>query len=182
MVNIIKKYFGVDIRQCKFLGRGREGKVYKTYDNYVIKLFKNKKSCIDEYKILKRMEGSECFPKTLKRKGKVLMREYVDGIPLKEYIRERGMPREIAYNLVNLLEEFKNSGFTRIDMSMRHIYVQEDSRLKIIDPRKAYIKVEKFPKILLRELEEENVVDEFIKAALDIKPVIATQWIKKLNS
>ena len=182
MVNIIKKYFGVDIKKCEFLGKGREGSVYKTDDNYVIKLFKNKRNCIDEYKILKRMEGSKYFPKTLKRKGKVLMREYVYGIPLKEYIRENGMPREISYNLVGLLEEFKNSGFTRIDMSIRHIYVQEDYRLKIIDPRKAYIKVEKFPRILLRELEEENVLDEFIKTVLDIKPEVATKWIKKLNS
>ncbi len=182
MVNIIKKYFGINIKKCEFLGRGREGRVYKTADNYVIKLFKNKKSCIDEYNILKRMEGSEYFPKVLKRKDKILIRECVNGISLKEYVREKGMPKEIAYNLFGLLEEFKNNGFTRIDMSIRHIYVQEDYRLKIIDPRKAYIKVEKFPRILLRELEEENVLDEFIKTVLEIKPEVANKWIKKLNS
>ncbi|KEI01093.1 serine/threonine protein kinase [Clostridium botulinum] len=182
MININKKCLKISLDTCKFIGSGREGKVYKTEDDYVLKVFKRKRNSLEEYKILKMVEGSRYFPKVISIKGRYLLREYVDGVALNEYIKKEGMPKELSYNLVYLFEEFKNMGFTRLDMSARHIYVGDNYKLKVIDPRKCYSKKVSFPKILLQELDEAKVLDDFIKGVIDISPELAIKWSKKISN
>lgn len=179
---IKKKYFGIDINTCKFLGKGREGSVYLTPEGYALKIFRNKKNCKNQYMILKQVEGSKYFPKVLGIEGNCLLREYVDGISLKDYVKLNGMPRNLAIKLINLLDEFKNLGFTRIDVSSKNVYIENSGEVKLMDPRKSYKKKSRIPRILLSELDKFGVIDDFIKVVFEMNPDLATNWIEAIKS
>lgn len=179
---IRKKYFGIDINKCKFLGKGREGSVYLTPEGYALKIFKNKNSCKNQYIILKQVEGSRYFPKVLDIEGNCMLREYVGGVALKEYVKLNGLPRDLAVKLINLLDEFKKLGFTRIDVSTKNVYIENNGELKVIDPRKTYKKKSRIPRILLSELDKFGVIDDFIKVVFELKPDIATNWVESIKS
>ncbi|QGU95652.1 serine/threonine protein kinase [Clostridium bovifaecis] len=181
MINISKRYFSVELKDCKFLGKGREGKVYLVPNGYALKIFNNKKNCEDQYTILKKVEGSRYFPKAVSIEGKAMLREYVGGISLGKYIKTKGFPQKLIFSLLCLLEEFERLGFTRLDISERNIYVEENQQIKVIDPRKVYVKKISIPSTLLKELEELNVLDNFIKTALEVKPKFALKCMEEIN-
>lgn len=182
MINISRKYFGIDIKDCKFLGRGREGSVYLTPEGYALKIFNNKNSCESQYNILKKVEGSKYFPKAIDMSGKCLLRKYVEGTALNDYVREHGLPREISIELIHLIEEFQRVGFTRIDVSTKNVFIQNNGEVIVIDPRKSYNKKRDVPGMLLRELESFGALDDLIKAALEIRPDFAMKWLKAVNN
>lgn len=181
MINISKKYFNVEVKNCKFLGKGREGKVYLIPNGYALKIFNNKKICEDQYAILKKVEGSRYFPKAVAIEGRAMLREYVGGTSLGEYIKTKGFPQKLIFSLVYLFEEFERLGFTRLDISERNIYVEENQQIKVIDPRKVYVKKVSIPNTLLKELEELNVLDDFIKTTLKVKPKFALKCMEEIN-
>lgn len=176
MRRISERYLGVNIKKCKFLGQGCEGRVYLTEDGYALKIFKNNKKSREEYKILKKVEGSDNFPKIIKYSGNCILREYVGGTKLKEYIREKGMSERLALNLIGLIEEFKRLKFKRLDIRGEHIFVQNDESIKVIDPRKSYIKNVAKPRSLIRTLDKCGVLDDFIKVLITYRPKLAVLW------
>jgi predicted Ser/Thr protein kinase len=182
VINISKEYFGVSIKKCKFLGKGYEGRVYLTPQMEALKIFKDKRKCKDEYDLLKKVEGSKFFPKALQINENYMLREYVPGTPLENYIKKNGLSRKLSLSLINLIEEFERLGFTRLDITARHIYVQSDEDVRVIDPRKCYIKEVPFPELMLSDLERIHHLDNFLKILVQERPNLAVKWFKGLNS
>ncbi|MCY6369056.1 serine/threonine protein kinase [Clostridium ganghwense] len=178
MINIGKKYLGIDIKKCKFLGEGCEGRVYLTPDGHALKIFKNKANCKAECNILKKVEGSKYFPKIIKANSRYILREYVDGNTLENYIIKNGLSKKLAINLIKLVEEFKKLNFKRLDMRGVHIFVQEDESVMVIDPRKTFTKKISGPVSMLKSLEKVGALDKFIKVLISERPDLAVKWIK----
>lgn len=181
MINISKQYFGVDIKKCKFLGKGYEGKVYLTPHMEALKIFKDKRKCKDEYDLLKRVEGSKFFPKAIEINKNYMLREYIPGTPLEKHIKKSGLSRRLSLSLIELIEEFERLGFTRLDITARHIYVQTNEEVRVIDPRKCYIKQVPYPEILLSDLDRLHYLDDFLKILVEERPVLAEKWFEGLN-
>jgi len=179
--NISKKYFEIDLKKCKLLGEGCEGKVYLTPEGYALKIFKNKKKCKQEYYLLKKVEGSKYFPKVIEIEDNYMLREYVGGKSLEDYLKKNKLSEKLAVNLIELIEEFQRLGFKRLDMAPRHIFVQHGERIKVIDPRKCFTKRIKFPYILLKYLEKEKKLEKFITILIKERPKLAEEWIKLIN-
>lgn len=181
MINISVKCFEVNVKECKFLGEGCEGKVYLTPDGKALKIFKNKKKCKSEYNLLKKLEQSSYFPKVLGIKENCMLREFVGGVSLKEYLENNRLSRRLAANLIYLIEEFQSIGFTRLDIAARHIFVQDNEDIKVIDPRKSFTKKVSFPRILISDLEKANSLESFIGMLIELRPNLAKKWISEIN-
>ncbi len=181
MIKISKKYLGIDIKECKFLGGGCEGKVYLTPDGYALKIFKSKANCKEEYDILKKVEGSKYFPKVINASNRCILREYVSGEMIKDYIVKNGLSEKLAVNLINLIEEFKKLNFKRQDIRGQHIYVHDDESVMVIDPRKSYTKNVSVPISIMKDLEKVGVIDKFIQVLIDKRLDLAYLWIKAIN-
>jgi len=110
-----------------------------------------------------------------------MLREYIEGIALYDYVKKRGLSKDIGIKLIELLEEFRRLGFTRIDISSKNIYIESGGDIKVIDPRKSYSKKRDIPRMLLRELEALGVLDEFIKVTLEVRPNLVVKWINAIN-
>lgn len=173
----IQNSFGIGLDGSKFLGRGHSGSVYLMPNGNVIKIFKSEESCINEYLILQSVRGNAHFPTAHECRGNCMIREYVPGICVTEYIKAHGLTKKLALNLISLIEDFKRLGFKKLDMRCSHIFVQPDESVRVIDPRNHYTQYTPYPAHLFRNLKGLKVFDQFSAILKDYSPDLYNSWI-----
>lgn len=167
----------LDVKECKFLGKGHEGAVYLTPEGYALKIFYKEKKAQDEVKILELVNGSRFFPKVLFIAHNMVLREYVSGVTLQEYIKSNGLSYNLSCEIIDLIEDFKRMKFIRLNIRNAHIFVDDTEKIKVIDPRKIFTKNTPYPKDIIKILVSLNVFDNFLKHVVDYKPHLLKYWI-----
>ncbi len=162
---------------CTFLGKGKEGEVYLTPEGYALKIFFKASKAKTEAELLERAEGSRFFPKILFTTNNIILREYVEGITLKKYIQKNGLSFNVSCEIIDLIEEFYSLKFTRINVRNTHIFINSEEKIKIIDPRKVFIKQTPYPKDIIKVLVNSNTFDTFLKHVFQYKSHLAAYWI-----
>lgn len=175
------KNFSTNLLDCKFLGRGHNGAVYLLPNGKVIKICFTEESCRSEYYILSRVKNNKYFPRTYGMSGNYMIRDFVNGVTLKDYIKQNGLSRDLVIKVVELLEEFKKLKFSKEDIRCKDIMVQPDGNLMIIDPKKFYSKKRDFPRHLSKGLYKLGVLDSFMSILEKEKPSLYKKWNKKIR-
>lgn len=165
-------------REAEFLGQGNNGIVYKVPENKVIKLFYEEKVWYDEAYILTRTKRSAFFPKLYEKGRFYIVREMVEGIQLDKYIKKNGLNFELTKNIYELLEEFKRLKFKKIDSRCKDIYVSNDLKIKLIDPKKYYRRNIEFPRHLMKGFLKLEVLNDFYIYMKQINEEKTREWIK----
>lgn len=168
------------LRNCEFLGCGHNGIVYSFSNNKVIKIFNNKKTCLKEYNIFLKTKGSKYFPNVYKYGDYYIVRDLVNGERLDDYIKKYGFNRKITINIINLLKEFKDIGFSKIDIRCKDLYISEDYSLKVIDPKNNLTKKVVYPRHLMKGLNKLGVLDEFLFIVKCEYPQIYGLWSSRI--
>jgi hypothetical protein len=174
--------FDVNLLDCKLLGKGHNGIVYLLPDGKLIKICFEIKSCMKEYFILNRIGNNKYFPRVYGMSGNYMIRDYVDGVILKDYIKQYGLNRDLAIKILDLLEEFKKLQFLKEDIRCKDILIQSDGSLMVIDPKKFYSKKRDFPQHLSKGLNKLGVLDYFMSVAKAERPKLYNQWHEKINA
>ena len=133
-------YF-LNINDCTLLGSGAEGAVYLTPEGYAIKVFRNASLAQKEEEILNIAASSAYFPKSIIRISNILIREYVSGDNLYEYIFKNGLSYKLSVQIIDLIEDYKRLNFKRLNTRNAHIFVNSKEKLMVIDPRKPFSKI-----------------------------------------
>lgn len=157
----MKLYCGVNVEKLQLIGEGTQGKVYLLTPNKVIKVFKKKKSCKDQLNILLNAQKSKFFTTVYDYDEESIVIEFLPGQDLKKYLKNNKLTKEIAQQLVEVFRDFKSLGFKRVDIRLHHIFLQPDNSLKVIDPRKSYVREVSYPKSMLRDLDKFNILEDF---------------------
>ena len=165
-------------KDCSFLGKGKEGEVYLTPEGYALKIFYRKSKAISEVKLLEIASGSRFFPNVLFIANNMVLRDYVEGITLREYIRNNGLSFNLSCEIIELVEEFKNLNFKRINIRNAHIFVNEDEKIQVIDPRKVFSKNTPYPKDIVKILVQENLFEDFLKHVLEYEKDLSSYWVE----
>ena len=168
-------------RDAVFLGQGNNGVVYKLPENKIIKLFADKNICKEEGDILYRANGSRFFPKLYKRGDLYIVRDMVEGTQLDKYIKKQGLSREVSENIYYLLMEFKRLKFSKIDTRCKDIYVMNNKKVMLIDPKKCYSRKISYPRHLMKGLLKLKVLDEFLYYISNIDEKKSLQWRYKFD-
>lgn len=179
---LYRKYiesFDLNLLDCKFLGRGHNGIVYLLPEGKVIKICYEDKSCKKEYDILKRIKKNKFFPRVYGMSGNYMIRDYVEGERLDNYIKKHGLSEELALKIVDLLEEFEKLQFTKMDLRCKDIFINSKGNLKVIDPKKFYTKKRNFPKHLEKGLKNLNVLEFFMATVRKNKNKLYRKWISE---
>lgn len=171
---------GINPKDCIYLGQGRSGVVFLMPNGRVIKVFRNQESCIHEYMILQSVRGNRHFPIVFEHSGNCMIREYVGGTCLIQYIKRYGLSRRLAVNLIKLIEDFKRLGFSRLDIRCSHIFVQQDESVMVIDPRKHYTIKLSYPRSMLRKLCKLGVASKFMRILREEHPSLYNLWRRAL--
>jgi predicted Ser/Thr protein kinase len=173
--------FDINLLECKFLGKGHNGIVYMLPDGKLIKICFDTKSCQKEYYILSKVNNSKYFPKVYGMCGNYMIRDYVDGITLKDYIKKYGLSRELVIEIIKLFEEFKKLNFSKEDIRCKDIMVQSKGSIMVIDPKKFYSKKRDFPRHLTKGLYKLGVLQFFMDVVKVENPKLYKQWNKKIE-
>lgn len=80
----------IKLDECTFLGKGHSGSVYLMNNGNVVKTFKDPETCKEEYFTLKKLINSPYYPKPLEFHNHYMIREYVNGINIRDYIKKNG--------------------------------------------------------------------------------------------
>ncbi len=168
-------------RDAVFLGQGNNGVVYKLPEDKIIKLFADKNICKEEGDILYRTNGSKFFPKLYKRGDLYIVRDMVEGTQLDKYIKKQGLSREVSENIYYLLMEFKRLKFSKIDTRCKDIYVMNNKKVMLIDPKKCYSRKISYPRHLMKGLLKLKVLDEFLYYISNIDEKRSLQWRSKFD-
>ena len=168
-------------KDAKLLGEGHNGIVYEVPGNKAIKIFTNKKVCKSEAEILYKVKKSKYFPNIYKNGDFYILREMVNGKRLDHYIQENGLSQQLIYNLYRLINEFKALKFTKLDARCRDIYVNENERVKVIDPKQCYKRKVDYPRHLMKGLEGIDCLEIFLSGIYSIDKKTAQEWNKKID-
>lgn len=170
-----------DLKECKFLGEGHNGAVYRFSNGDAIKISYNPKDFICEYRILEKVNGNKYFPIIREIGEDYMIRECVEGTLLSKYIKKYGLKKSLAIEIINMLKEFDKLRFKKIDIRCRDVFVEQDGSLKIIDPQKCYSKDRYFPRHLSKGLYKLGVLDYFLKVLKEYDIILFKRWNKEIN-
>lgn len=168
-------------RKAEYLGRGHNGIVFLLPGKKIIKIFYDKKTCLMEAEILKKVKGSKYFPKIVKHGDKYIIRELVDGIRLDKYIKKMGLTKSLSSQLYDLIREFKKLKFTKLDIRCRDIYVDDRGNIRVIDPKDNYTRRKSYPRHLMKGLNNIGVLDTFIENIKDLDKNLAKFWKTRID-
>lgn len=171
----------LEIQDFKLLGSGAEGSVYLTPEGYALKTFKNIKAAKSEEEILKKTLDSSFFPNPILRISNILIREYVGGENLFEYITKHGLPYNLSKEIIDLIEDLKRLKFKRINIRNAHIFVDSKGKIMVINPRKPFTKITPYPKDIIKTLVKLHLFDKFLKDVLQYKPDLLSYWTDAYN-
>ena len=164
------------LRTSEYLGCGHNGIVYMLPNQRVIKIFKDKKICKKEYSIFIKTKKSKYFPKVYDHGDYFIVRDFAGGQRLDKYIKKNGINEEISHNLLELIYEFKNLNFKRLDIRCKDLYLKEDYSITVIDPKNNYSKKVIYPRHLMKGLNNLGVLDNFLSLVNDEDPEIYELW------
>ena len=168
-------------KDAKLLGEGHNGIVYEVPGNKAIKIFTDKNICKSEADILYKVKKSKYFPRIYKNGEYYILREMVNGKRLDHYIQENGLSQQLIYNLYRLINEFKDLKFTKLDARCRDIYVNENERVKVIDPKQCYKRKVDYPRHLMKGLEGIDCLEIFLSGIYSIDKKTAQELNKKID-
>lgn len=153
----------------KMIDKGAHGAVFKLPDNKCVKIYADKINCELESRVYKAAQKSTIVPRLYEVGENYIVIEFIDGLSLQEYLVDKGrVSTNIAKQLLFILDEMKRLGFTRQDSSLRHIIVNKNKELKVIDLVYAYTRNDPIPIKLFRELDEIGLIHNFLEKVAKI--------------
>lgn len=167
----------LNIKDLELIGKGTQGKVYKINSQKCIKIFKKKKDCNNEVNSLIMAQKDEHFPRLYEFGEKYIIREYINGVELNEYLLTKKLTRQISSKIINLYDAMVKVGYLRQDAAIFHIIILPSVELKLIDTAKAMKKRSTIPNLLISGLEDIGYKEEFFNFLKDTRPELYIQWI-----
>jgi hypothetical protein len=100
---------------------------------------------------------------------------------LDHYIEQYGLTEKLSYNLYKLIKEFEELRFTKLDIRCRDVYVGDDERVMVIDPKQCYRRKVSYPRHLMKGLNGINVLDQFLNYVERFDKKTSLEWGKKME-
>jgi hypothetical protein len=172
-------YTEIDLDKLKLIGQGHEGKVYLLSSNMVLKVFHSMDSCRRQIHILNKTKDSRFFPTVYDHDDYCIVMSFVYGSTLSYYLSKNRIDRNLSFELVKLIDEFRRLQFTKLDMRLGHIYLQPDETIKVIDPRGSYDLHLSYPRSMLKGLQERHALNDFYNYIRHDYPDYYRYWRSK---
>ena len=111
----------------------------------------------------------------------MILREYVEGTTLNDYLKKNGLSYNLSCEIIDLVEDFKKMKFTRLNIRNAHIFVDDNEKIKVIDPRKIFSKNTPYPKDIIKILVNLNLFDDFMKNVTAYRPDLLQYYADGYN-
>ncbi len=168
--------YGLREDALQLIGEGSQGRVYLIDPWRCIKVYKRKEFLPLELEILLRAKDEPQFPKVYDWGYDYMIREFIPGVGLKEYLRRNPLTEDLSRQIAELFLAFERLGFNRMDTRMAHVIVTPEGRIKAIDPANAMRKQGSYPKKFLSQLSNLKCKKTFLNHLQTINPMLFKRW------
>lgn len=172
---------GPDLPGRTFIGAGKEGRVYRLDKTRCIKYYNKDKYQRRELAALRRGQNDPLLPRLHEWGHGFVIREFIEGIPLSQYLAAHGLTSELAEKILLMHETLIRLGYRRADLRLAHVILTPGGRLRIIDPTNM-MKVDRtYPRKLLHDLASLGLKEEFLAWAERLRPRTYEEWAGHLG-
>jgi RIO-like serine/threonine protein kinase len=163
------------------VGKGGQGAVFKIDDYRCIKVYYDFDIALAEQNAYLKTLGSPIMPKLYETGDKYIIIEYIGTKNLKDYLMEKGsISEKITQELVNMFSEMKRLNFLRRDESLRHILLNEDEKIKIVDHVYAFTLDNPMPVKMFKQLNEIGMLKDFIEQGKNQDSTLFKEFSEKM--
>ncbi|PDY47158.1 AarF/UbiB family protein [Bacillus pseudomycoides] len=168
-----------DLKEYKLIGDGKDGEVYQLTHDKCVKMFFLEETQKKELKALVIGQSSPIIPRLYEYGGNYIVMEYIHGISLARHLKkEKQITEELTEKILIMLDELKKIGFTRWDTEVRHVLINEEGQLKVIDHKRAFTSNSKAPIKLLKGLKKFGLSQDFLNNVKNIPSSVDNTWVK----
>lgn len=160
----------------QLLGEGAQGVVYRIDRHRCVKLFHKPQCWARELENLIRTRHESGFPKLYGYGRYYIIRQYIEGMELGQYLKKFPLTQEISLQLLKLLLAFKRLHFKRIDTQLKNVMITPKGKLVPIDLVNATRKKQPYPQFLLAQLDELGLKEQFLNHIEHQNPHLAAKW------
>ncbi|TDF92566.1 hypothetical protein [Paenibacillus piri] len=168
------------------IGRGKQGAVYKLSSDRCLKWYVNERHARLECRSYHMAAGSPLIPKLYGCGPQYIVMEYIQGECLQKVLRQkRALTMQQSGHILYIIDEMTRLGFTRIDIALAHIFIQETQTkqvCKIIDLVHAYSRVYDIPKVLFKGLFKLGLLAVFLEHAKELDREKYEKWIDHVRT
>ena len=169
----------MDFKRYAVVGQGKDGVIYQLTPDQCVKVFFKEEVYKKELKAIQVGQSSSIIPRLYGYGSNYIVMEYVDGISLAKHLKKnRYITKPLVMQLINLIDELKKLNFSRQDTELRHILMNEQGNLKVIDLKRAFSSNRPIPVKLLTELKKLKLSKKFLSYVKDICPSLYQKWRK----
>ncbi|CAM4243146.1 kinase [Bacillus manliponensis] len=169
-----------DLREYKLIGDGKDGEIYQLTDEVCVKFFFLEETQERELEALLAGQSSSVIPHVYEYGHNYIVMEFIQGISLARHLKREGdIDEELTVKIVMMLEELRRIGFKRLDTEVRHILINEEGQLKVIDHKRAFTSYNEAPTKLLTGFKKFGLAHVFLKHVRKTKPDIYRRWAGK---
>jgi predicted Ser/Thr protein kinase len=168
--------YNLQEKPLPLVGEGSQGKVYLIDPQRCIKIYHRPEFLPFELEILLKAYYEPQFPKVYEWGDNYMIREYIPGAGLKDYLLKNPLTEDLSRQIAELFLAFERLGFHRLDTRMAHVLVTPEGRIKAIDPANAMCKSGAYPQKFLKQLAKLGWKDTFFQHLKAINPVLYARW------
>lgn len=166
-----------NLGQYEKIGQGGDGAIFQLTPEKCIKIFEKESTFQKELFAYQAGASSSVIPTLYEHGRNYIVMEYINGPSLKQYLEnERELSESTVQKLIFMLDEFKRIGFTRQDMQIRHIFINESGEIKVIDHKRAFSRETDVPARLLKDLKKIGFLDEFLRYVEIANSSLYDEW------
>lgn len=166
------------------IGQGIQGAVFRLSPDRCVKIYPEKKHWMKEKHALETSQHLEFIPKIYEARPNYIIMEFIEGINLKQYLKRHikkdpNLPQAISQEIVAILKQMEQSGFSKVDAPLRHILVPEGQPFKVVDHVYSMTDKQQHPERLLQNLDELGLLDQFLSHVKTIDNDLHSEWKKQ---
>lgn len=159
------------------IGQGDQGAVFKISDTCCVKIYVSNEYTAREYSSYQAAKNSSLVPKIYEKGVNYIILEYLRGPSLECYLQGIGMmPKWVTKQILCVLKEMKRLRFTKVDSFLRHIFIDKNHKVKIIDLVNAYTVSDSLPSRLFGDLKRLGLLKVFLQQAKELAPDLHNEW------
>jgi predicted Ser/Thr protein kinase len=158
----------------RYVGKGNQGTVFQIDAERCVKFFGEKRECEQELHNLQLGNSVGICPKVFLWGEDYIVMEYFSSPSLLKYLKKNPLTKQLAAQLIDLLDSFECIGFNRLDHCLRHIYLLPNGQMKVIDVGYSIAKQAHLPKAIMRDLGPKAL--EFLQFVRETRPEWFHRW------
>lgn len=164
--------------QYPLIGSGHQGAVFQISPKRCVKIYAKEQDANKEREVLMNSKNTSILPKVFEIGPRYIIMEYINGVSLKEYLKLKGnITKKIAKKILLLLKEMERLKFTRIDVNLRHIIINSQNQLKVVDHVNAFTIKRSYPRLLFRELRSLGLLNSFLDQLKVLDENAYKKWV-----